>query len=399
MQTNAHKFSFIAAALSLMVTYVTSAVPIPLYGIYQTQDNIGYVELSLSSVVYFIGAVTALVLFGRLSTFLGRKPIALVSLVMAALSILFFVNVHSAYPLILGRLCQGLACGLASTALASWVVDHGHSVRSWIAPAVISCGPMTGLTIGGVGSGFLIEYGPLPRQLPFLIALVLIAICMALVIKGKETMPVKPGALKSIKPNFTLPSAARKAFPLAAVTFVCTWALGGFFQAFGPAMAREQLHSSSAIAAALVFASIMAPSSIGASLAGRMTSKRAQFVGMLTFTLFVGGVLLSLHMGFLSTFLAASVMAGIAQGMVLTGSIGTMVSELKPEERANVFSVIYATSYVGAAVPTLIAGRFSEHFSLLEVACSYGVLALCGTVILVVAKLRTRTASANNTLA
>ncbi|XAW88306.1 MFS transporter [Vibrio sp. CDRSL-10 TSBA] len=129
MQTNAHKFSFIAAALSLMVTYVTSAVPIPLYGIYQTQDNIGYVELSLSSVVYFIGAVTALVLFGRLSTFLGRKPIALVSLVMAALSILFFVNVHSAYPLILGRLCQGLACGLASTALASWVVDHGHSVR------------------------------------------------------------------------------------------------------------------------------------------------------------------------------------------------------------------------------------------------------------------------------
>lgn len=371
-----------------MVTYVTSAVPIPLYGVYQAQDAITYFQLSLSSVVYFIGAVAALVLFGRLSNYMGRKPVAVLSLLLAALSTLFFLNLHSATPLLLGRLSQGLACGLASTALTSWLVDHSHSVRSWIAPAIISCGPMTGLTFGGVGSGILFEYAPYPRQIGFVIALLLNLICLFLIFRSKETMSVRSGALASIKPNFEIPLSARKAFPVAACTFVCTWALGGFFQAFGPAMAREQLHSQSAVAAAFVFASIMAPSSIGASIAGKMTSTQAQRTGMLAFTLFVGCILLSLHLGLLTAFLLASVFAGIAQGLVLTGSIGTMVTGLKAEERANVFSVIYASSYVGAAIPTLIAGRLSNHLDLLQIAYGYGMLALCGSVVVLVKYLR-----------
>ncbi|MFM5854701.1 hypothetical protein ACET6L_05680 [Aeromonas rivipollensis] len=72
---------------------------------------------------------------------------------------------------------------------------------------------------------------------------------------------------------------------------------------------------------------------------------------------------------------------------MLTGSIATLVTDLPPEERANVFSVIYATSYVWAAIPTLIAGYFSEQFSLLQVACGYGVLALCGALIVLAAHL------------
>lgn len=382
MYKNVNRFSFVGASLSLMVTYVTSAVPIPLYGTYQLEDHVSYLELSLSSVIYFIGAVTALVLFGRLSNHWGRKTVSVISLLLAALSVVVFFNVHSATPLILGRLLQGLSCGLASTALASWVVDHAPSVPSWIPPAVISCGPMTGLTFGGVGSGFLIEYAPYPRLLPFGIALCLIASCMVLVLKSQETMKKKAGALSSLKPSFTLPPSAKKAYPLAACTFVCTWALGGFFQAFGPAMAREQLHSQSAVAAALVFASIMAPSVIGASIAGRMTPSKAQFTGMLSFTVFVGCILLALHQGLLSAFLVASICAGIAQGLVLTGSIGRMVSGLQPQERANVFSVIYATSYIGAAIPTFISGQLSEQFSLLQIASGYGALALFGSIVL-----------------
>lgn len=74
MQTISDKFSFIGAALSLIVTYVTAAVPIPLYGLYQTQDQIGYLALSVSSVVYFVDAVTALLLFGRLTNYLCASP-------------------------------------------------------------------------------------------------------------------------------------------------------------------------------------------------------------------------------------------------------------------------------------------------------------------------------------
>lgn len=97
-------------------------------------------------------------------------------------------------------------------------------------------------------------------------------------------------------------------------------------------MASEQLHSSNAVAAAMVFASIMAPAAIGASLAGKMHALTAQRAGMLGFALFVLFLLVTLRMHALSDFFLASVLA-----------------------------VIYATSYTGVAVPTLIV-RISTPF-------------------------------------
>ncbi len=66
-------------------------------------------------------------------------------------------------------------------------------------------------------------------------------------------------------------------------------------------------------------------------------------------------------------------------------------SVLEVKERANVFSVIYASSYTGAAIPTLIAGRMSESYSLLQVAYGYGALALIGTVVVIASRFRWHT--------
>lgn len=376
-------FSFISSSLSLIVLFVASATPIPLYGLYREVDGLTYQDLSMSSVVYFLGALFSLLILGRLSNHWGRKLTTLFALSLGALGCVAMLFIHDAAPLLIGRFLQGLSCGLASSAVASWIIDTSHNIPKWIAPAVVGCGPMTGLTIGGIGSGLLVDYAPDPRIIPFVTIIVMMGLVMLLAFSSHETVNKTSGALRSLKPKIGLPDSARKAFPIAAVTFVCTWALGGFFQAFGPAMAREQLHSSSAVAAALVFASVMAPAFIGASIAGRFRPVQIQVFGMLAFTLSLAGLLLSLKLGLLSTFLIASVLAGTAQGAILTGSIRSLVAELTTEQRAGTFSIIYFTSYSGAAIPTLLAGQFSSSFSLLQVACAYGVMAALGSVIVI----------------
>lgn len=139
MESTGNKLTFWAATLSLAATFAASASPIPLYGIYQRQYGVNYFELSLSSVVYFVGAVTALLVFGRLSNHLGRRNISLLTIALAALASMTFLTVHSVTPLLIGRLLQGLACGLASTVLVAWIVDCAGNVPKWIAPAAISC--------------------------------------------------------------------------------------------------------------------------------------------------------------------------------------------------------------------------------------------------------------------
>ncbi|POA82297.1 MFS transporter [Pseudomonas sp. FW305-E2] len=371
--------TFAGASISLVAIFAASAAPIPLYNFYRLEDGLSYSHLSLSAVFYFVGAIFALLIFGRLSSFIGRRLVSLLAICLAALACLILMTVHSPQPLMVGRLLQGLACGLASTALSAWLIDTAPASPAWLSSFVTSCGPMTGLTIGVLVAGVMVDFSGLARHLMFAIIFMILLLCVALVVRGRETIARQHGALISLRPEFALPISSRRAYPAAAWVFVSTWAFGGFYQAFGPAMAKEQMHSVSAVAAGAVFASLMAPSLVGAYLAGRLKSVQAQRWGISLFALAVGGTALALAQERLSYFLVASTLAGVAQGLTLTGSIQTMVDGISAEERAGVMSVIYATSYCGAAFPTLVAGQLANHVNLWQLATVYCVLAFVGS--------------------
>lgn len=74
---------------------------------------------------------------GRLSNSLGRRPVALATLAVAAAGCLILPTVHSVAPLIVGRILQGLA----SSALAAYSVDSAPASPTWLATAVTSGAP------------------------------------------------------------------------------------------------------------------------------------------------------------------------------------------------------------------------------------------------------------------
>ncbi|WP_051309042.1 MFS transporter [Desulfogranum japonicum] len=364
-----------------MAIFAASATPIPLYDIYRRSDGLSYSDLSLTAVVYFVGAVTALLFFGRISNHLGRKPVTLLSFALAAVACVIFLDVDSATPLIIGRLLLGLSCGLASSTVTSYIVDNAPPALHWLAAAIVSCGGMIGLTLGALASGSLAEYGPYPEILCYLVILVVLAICTVLVMFSPETVKRTPGILASLRPRFSMPHADRRLYPVAACTFVATWALGGFYQAFGPSIAADQLGSQNALTAALVFSSFMLPSAVGGPLNKFLTPVNAQRIGMISFTLALGAILLSLKMSAIFLFLTTSALAGIAQGVTLTGSIRSLLADIAPQERAGVLSLIYATSYTGAAIPSFISGQLSHFMNLFQLAVCYAFLAGVGCLI------------------
>lgn len=368
-------FGFAVSSLSFMVLFAASATPIPLYDIYRRAEGLTYSDLSLTAVVYFVGAVSSLLFGGRISNHLGRKPVTLLCFGLAAVACLIFLNVNSAAPLIIGRFLLGISCGLASSAVTSYIVDSSPAHLRWLAASILSCGSMVGLTVGALVSGSLVEYGPYPRVLCYLVILVVLLVCSVFVVFSPETVKRNPGTIASLRPRFSMPHTDRRLYPIAASTFVATWALGGFYQAFGPSIAAEQLGSTNAITAALVFSAIMIPSAVGGPLNKFLTPAKAQRLGIVAFTVALAGILMSMKLSNIPLFLFASACAGIGQGVVLTGSIRSLIEGILPNERASVLSLIYATSYTGAAVPSLIAGQLSHFIDLFQIAVCYGVMA------------------------
>ena len=97
---------------------------------------------------------------------------------------------------------------------------------------------------------------------------------------------------------------------------------------------------------------------------------------MIIFTLSLAGLVFALQQKNLIEFLIASALAGTAQGAVLTGSIRSMLHNAQIKERAGVLSIVYATCYTGAAIPSYIAGQLSNSLSLLQLLYCYLGLAI-----------------------
>src|SRR3954447_2563887 len=376
---------FTGAACSLVAVFAASASPIPLYELYRRTDGLSHADLSLTAVAYFVAVMVALLVFGRVSDHVGRRPVALAALLMAAAGTLVLTQVHSVAPLIAGRVLQGIGCGLAASALAVFVVDSAPASPSWLASAVTTGSPMIGLTLGALGSGALAAYGPAPRTLVYLIAAGVLVACAALIVAARETVVRKPGAIAGLRPQVRVPPAARALLPAAGATFVATWALGGFYQAFGPSVAADQLGTTNPLIAAVIFASLMAPSAIGAPLAGRASPAGAQRIGIVVFFAAVVAILFTLHAGAVVPFIIASAAAGAAQGTTFAGSMRALLAEATAAERAGVLSAIYLISYGGAAIPGLIAAQLSRTVSLFDMGLGYGVLAALACAITLVA--------------
>ena len=136
------RIGFFAAAGSLVTIFAASASAIPLYELYRRADGLSHADLAMTAVAYFVAIIVALLVLGRLSDHLGRRPVAVAALVLVAAGTLVLTDVHSVTPLIAGRALQGLGCGLASSAIAAFVVDSAPPSNASLASVVTTASPM-----------------------------------------------------------------------------------------------------------------------------------------------------------------------------------------------------------------------------------------------------------------
>lgn len=112
----------------------------------------------------------SLLVLGRLSNHLGRRSVVIAAIVCAIAGCLVLMQVHSLPVLILGRVLQGLACGVASTAAGAMVIDLAPTQRlQWLPAVITSSAPPFAIPVGALISGTLVEFAAFPRVLGFAI--------------------------------------------------------------------------------------------------------------------------------------------------------------------------------------------------------------------------------------
>ncbi len=343
---------------SITVSFLAgSAAPTPLYPVYQSMWGFSPVTLTLIFGIYAVAVLAALLVAGRLSDHLGRRPVLIAASVGQIAVMAMFATAASVTGLLFARVVQGITTGAAIGAVGAAMIDL-DKCRGPIANAVV---PPLGTALGCLIGGVFLQYLPGPTHLVFaVLAAVFVAQVLGLTFM-KESIAARPGALESLMPRFNLPPATRKPLLLALPILIAVWALAGFYASLGPQLIRGMLSSHSPVLGGMALFVLAASGGLAVLLLQNHTPRRMMLLGAGSLLAGVALTVAALPQSSISLFLLGTVVAGVGFGAGFQGAVRTVVPTAAPHERAGTLSIIFVVSYLALGVPAIAAGSMLTH--------------------------------------
>jgi MFS family permease len=375
-------FSVLVAVNVLMMTATSS--PSPIYPLYLQRWGFSVTMLTVIFAVFVAGLLAALLTVGSLSDHLGRRPVLIASLLVAAASTAIFWTAGGVISLIIARIVQGIATGMATGALAAGLVEFSPKERPHLGPTMTAVGTSFGLAAGGGVVGLLVEVTPRPDAYVFPVLTLAFLVLAVLVFAIKEATVRRPGGLTSLRPRARVPRESRPAFFASVPAIAAGWSVTGLFLALAPSLVSGVLHERFGAAGGLSIALLFLATCVGGLWGARHAPRFAMLLG--TVVLLAGALVLAVALFLASppVFIAGSVVSGLGVGLTFNGSLRGISAATTARSRSEVFSAVYLVSYAALSLPSLAAGLLARSWGLLTTGYAYigfvGLLAVIAAV-------------------
>ncbi len=338
---------------SITVSFLAgSSAPTPLYATYQRLWHFSPVMLTIVFAVYALALLAMLLVTGRISDYLGRRPVLIAAAVALAGTMGVFATGDGVGALIAARILQGLATGAALGAIGAGMLDLDRE-KGTVANAVA---PAMGTALGGVLAGAMVRWLPQPtHHLDAALAALYLLQGLGIALMA-EPGTVRPGALASLKVQWRAPRSTHAALFAATPLLVCGWALAGFYGSLGPSLVHQVFGLDAALAGGVVLFVLAGSASVAVLAFHRNHERHLRLAGAggLAIGMAASVVALALHSAFL--FFAASVVAGAGFGLGFQGAVRSVLAAAAVAERAAVLSVVFIVSYLAMGLPAVAAG-------------------------------------------
>jgi MFS family permease len=331
--------------------------------------------------IYALAVLLALLVAGRLSDHLGRRPVLLAATLAQAATMVLFVTATGPTGLLVARVLQGLTTGAAVGAIGAAMIDL-DKVRGTVANAVA---PPFGSATGGIVAGVLVQFAPFPTHLVYIVfGLVFVVQALGLLFMTDSITP-RGGILASLKPQLRLPRATREPLLLATPVLVAVWALAGFYGALSPMLVKHMLGVNTPLIGGLALFVVAACGALAVLVLQHREPKDMMILGAASLLVGVAIAVLALPDDSITVFFLGTVIAGVGFGTGFQGAVRTVVPFAAPHERAGVLSIIFIISYIALGVPAVAAGwMIARHGDVLLTAQIFGavIMALASTALL-----------------
>jgi MFS family permease len=297
------------------------------------------------------------------------------------LAMLAFADARSVGWLFAARILQGLATGTAMGAISAALIDLQPAARPWLGGLMGAVAPMSGLALGALSAGLLVDYGPDPTRFVFWLLVAVFVAALAAVPSIPETVERGHGWRASLVPRIAVPLEIRPAFFAAIPALAATWALGGLILSLGASLTAGVLGEASHLAGGLpIF--VMAGTSALMSIRLRHAEPQASVrLGLPALIAGVALALVALRLESGALFLVGSAVAGLGFGPAFAGVFRALSEAAPLAQRAGLISSVLAVSYLAFSLPAVAAGAAVTQLGLRATAEIYGVALIVMAVV------------------
>ncbi|MER8546078.1 MFS transporter [Mesorhizobium sp. M1169] len=351
-----------AAAVAAMIAalFAGSTALTPLYIIYKQLFGFSQITLTLVYAVYVIGNLAALLMLGRVSDVIGRRPMALAGMAVAVVSAVVFLFAENVAWLDIARILSGLGIGVGAGTGTAWLAELLPTDDKSQAATIATSTNFLGLGLGALGAGLLAEYAPWPLRLTFVVYLAMLATVTLLVWRTRETVS-RPGKLAdvSMRPRLSVPDAIRANFVAPAVTGFGAMALVGFYAALAPSILAQQLQVTNHAEAGALFFELAIVTAATIVATARLSSRAAMFAALALMIPTVALIVAAQVFASMTIMIAGTALCGVAAALGYRGGL-QVVNEIAPaDRRAEVVSAFFICCFCGNALPVIGIGVLS----------------------------------------
>ena len=368
--------AFVATALSLTAFFFAAGAPTPLLVRYQQEWGFAPSLLTLAFGAYAIGLLAALVVFGALSDHVGRRPVLAAAVGLELVALLGFLTARGIAAVVVARVVQGIATGLATSAFGAAVLELAPQRRPRLGPGVNAVAAAGGLGLGALVTGVLASATVRAATLVWGALVVLMVLALVAVAETPETARRRPGGAASLVPRVVVPVAARSTFRAAVPALVGAWMTAALFMGLVPTILGD-LWGVRSLAVDGATAAVEPLVAAVASLAvAGMAARRASALGVRAVVLGSVLVITAVAVASMPLLLLGGVVGGVGFGATFSGTLRSLAPLAESHERAGMLSAMYVVSYVAFGVPAIVAGRLVGTVGLLPVVLGFGAVIL-----------------------
>ena len=366
--------AFLGVTVIFIAFMAASSAPSPLYVVYQNLWGFSASTLTIIFAVYVLGLIGSLLVLGGLSDHIGRRPVLAGAVLLESVSLVLFLTAGDVPMLMVARLAQGIATGVAMTTLGAALVDLDPPHAPGRAGLVNGVAPVSGLAIGALGCGALVQFAPQPTHLVYALLLGGMLLAAVVVAAMPETATVRAGALGSLRPRLGIPTRLRAQVLSLVPIMIASWALGGLYLSLGPSVAAGIFGLTNHLVGGLVVAVLCASGAVSAFSLRSQPTDRVLWIAAWMLTTGTALSLLGVLLNAIVLATIGTVIAGVGFGASALGCFGTLARLAGPTERGELLAVALVISYLAFSIPAVLAGVAATVFGLHTTALVYGLL-------------------------